>query len=65
MGGLFSQEYMVAPWSWAKVVDMLKHLWIPVIVLALGGTAGSIRTTRANVLDELHKPYVRRRAPRA
>jgi peptide/nickel transport system permease protein len=58
VGGLFSDEYIMAPWSWAKVVDMLKHLWIPVIVIAFGSTAGSIRTTRANVLDELNKPYV-------
>lgn len=58
VGGLFSPEYMVEPWSWAKFVDLLKHLWIPVLVIALGSTAGSIRTTRANVLDELNKPYV-------
>jgi peptide/nickel transport system permease protein len=58
VGGLFSQEYMVAPWSLAKFVDLLKHIWIPVLVIALGSTAGSIRTTRANVLDELNKPYV-------
>ena len=58
VGGLFSNEYMVAPWSWDKVVDMLKHLWIPVLILALNGTAGGLRTTRANVLDELNKPYV-------
>jgi peptide/nickel transport system permease protein len=58
VGGLFSQEFMTAPWSWAKLVDLLKHLWIPVVVIALGSTAGSIRTTRANVLDELSKPYV-------
>ncbi len=58
VGGLFSQEYMVEPWSWARVVDLFKHLWIPVIVIAVGSTAGSIRTTRANVLDELNKPYV-------
>lgn len=58
VGGLFSQEYLVAPWSWLKFVDLLKHLWIPVIIIALGSTAGSIRTTRANVLDELNKPYV-------
>jgi peptide/nickel transport system permease protein len=58
VGGLFSEEYILAPWSWAKVVDMLKHLWIPVVVIAFESTAGSIRTTRANVLDELHKPYV-------
>ncbi|MDI7276299.1 MAG: ABC transporter permease [Anaerolineae bacterium] len=58
VGGLFSQEYLVAPWTWAKVVDMLKHLWIPVLIIAVGSTAGSIRTTRANLLDELNKPYV-------
>ena len=58
VGGLFSEEFVVAPWSWAKVVDMFKHLWIPVLILTIGGTAGGIRTTRANLLDELNKPYV-------
>jgi peptide/nickel transport system permease protein len=59
IGGLFSTEYQEAPWSWAKVVDLLKHLWIPAIILGTGGTAGLIRTIRANLLDELHKPYVK------
>jgi len=58
VGGLFSAEFISAPWSWPKVVDMLKHLWIPVLIIALNGTAGGIRTTRANLLDELNKPYV-------
>jgi peptide/nickel transport system permease protein len=58
VGGLFSQNFVMAPWSWAKVVDMLKHIWIPVLILALNGTAGGLRTTRANLLDELNKPYV-------
>lgn len=58
VGGLFSEQYILEPWSWAKFVDMLKHLWIPVVVIAFESTAGSIRTTRANVLDELNKPYV-------
>jgi len=58
VGGLFSSEFLLAPWSVAKVVDMLKHLWIPVLIIALESTAGSIRTTRANLLDELNKPYV-------
>ena len=58
VGGLFSEEYINAPWSWAKVGDMLTHLWIPVIIIAIGGTAAGIRTTRANLLDELNKPYV-------
>ena len=56
--GLFSDEYLLEPWSWAKFVDMMKHIWIPVVILALNSTAGSIRTTRANLLDELNKPYV-------
>jgi peptide/nickel transport system permease protein len=58
VGGLFSEQYMNAAWSWDKVVDLLKHLWIPVFILALNGTAGGLRTTRANLLDELNKPYV-------
>ena len=58
MGGLFSAQFADAPWSWAKVVDMLKHLWLPMIVLGVGGTAGLIRIMRANLLDELRKPYV-------
>ena len=59
IGGLFSTEYQNAPWTWAKVGDLLKHLWIPAIILGTGGTAGLIRTVRANLLDELHKPYVK------
>jgi peptide/nickel transport system permease protein len=58
IGGLFSEEFRRAPWSGAKFVDLLKHLWVPLVVLGTGGTAGLIRITRANVLDELHKPYV-------
>ncbi len=58
LAGLFSDEYLEAPWSWGKVLDMLKHLWLPMLVLGLGGTAGLIRRTRANLLDELRKPYV-------
>ena len=58
VGGLFSEEFIQEPWSLAKIWDLLKHLWIPVLILALNGTAGSIRLTRANLLDELNKPYV-------
>ena len=58
VGGLFSPQFITAPWSWAKVVDMLKHIWQPMVILAVGSTAGGIRTTRANLLDELNKPYV-------
>ena len=59
VGGLFSQEYVDAPWSWAKVQDMLGHLWIPVVILGTAGTASLIRIMRANLLDELRKPYVK------
>lgn len=58
VGGLFSPEFLNAPWSLAKVWDMLKHLWIPMIVIGTSGTARLIRIMRANLLDELHKPYV-------
>jgi peptide/nickel transport system permease protein len=58
VSGLFSPEYQQAPWSWGKVVDLLAHLWIPVIILGLSSTASLIRIMRANLLDELHKPYV-------
>lgn len=58
VGGLFSQQYLSAPWSWDKVVDLLKHLWIPGLIVAIENTAGELRTTRANLLDELSKPYV-------
>ncbi len=58
VGGLFSREFQTEPWSWAKFVDMLKHLWVPLIILGVGGTAGLIRVMRANLLDELRKPYV-------
>lgn len=58
VGGLFSPEYEEAPWSVGKVRDLLSHLWIPMVVLGIGGTAGLIRIMRANLLDELHKPYV-------
>jgi len=58
VGGLFSPQFITAPWSWAKVVDMLKHIWQPMVILAVGSTAGGIPTTRANLLDELNKPYV-------
>jgi peptide/nickel transport system permease protein len=58
VGGLFSPALQEAPWSWAKVLDMLAHLWIPVIVIGTAGTAAMIRRLRANLLDELRKPYV-------
>src|SRR5258708_687120 len=58
VGGLFSAENQLAPWSWAKLVDLLKHLPLPAAVLAVGGTAQLIRIMRANLLDELRKPYV-------
>ena len=58
VGGLFSEQYEKAPWSIGKTLDLLQHLWIPVIILAVSGTASLIRVMRANMLDEIHKPYV-------
>lgn len=58
VGGLFSAEYQNAPWSVGKAVDLLKHLWLPAIILGLAGTAQLIRIMRNNLLDELEKPYV-------
>ncbi|MBX2999704.1 MAG: ABC transporter permease [Caldilineaceae bacterium] len=58
VSGLFSEQYMLAPWSWAKFMDMLQRIWVPMLIVALSSTAGNIRITRANLLDELNKPYV-------
>lgn len=58
VGGLFSPEYAEAAWSWGKFKDLLAHLWIPVIVIGTAGTASLIRILRANLTDELNKPYV-------
>ena len=57
-GGLFSAEFENAAWSWARFVDLLAHLWVPVVVLGTAGTAFQIRTMRATLLDELNKLYV-------
>jgi peptide/nickel transport system permease protein len=58
VGGLFSPEYRDAPWDWGKFLDLLGHIWIPLLVIATNGTASLIRILRANLLDELNKPYV-------
>jgi peptide/nickel transport system permease protein len=58
VGGLFSAEYQLEPWSIDKVLDLLRHLPLPAIVLGLAGTAQLIRIMRANLLDEIRKPYV-------
>lgn len=58
MLGLFSPAMQNAPWSWAKVVDMLKHCIIPILVIGLNNTCGLIRTMRSQMLDELNKNYV-------
>ena len=57
-GGLFSSEYQGAAWSLAKFGDLLKHIWIPVVIIGTSGTAGLIRVMRGNLLDELRKQYV-------
>jgi peptide/nickel transport system permease protein len=58
VGGFYSPEFADAAWSWAKFLDLLAHLWIPVVIIGASGTAALIRVLRANLADELHKPYV-------
>jgi peptide/nickel transport system permease protein len=57
-GGLFSPEFIDAPWSFERVLDLLGNLWIPLLIIGTSGTAGLMRILRANLLDELNKPYV-------
>ncbi len=57
IGGLVDPAYLNKPMSWDKLVSVLEHLWIPVIIIGAGGTAGMIRALRANLLEELQKQY--------
>lgn len=57
-GGLFSPNMVDAPWSWAKFVDLLAHLWVPVVVLGTAGMAGTMRVMRGQLLDQLNQTYV-------
>jgi ABC-type dipeptide/oligopeptide/nickel transport system permease component len=57
--GLFSSRFGAQPeWDLTKFIDLLKHIWLPIVVIGVGGTAGMIRVMRGNLLDELRKPYV-------
>ena len=58
IGGLFTNEYATAPWSWGKFVDFFQHIWIALIVLSVGATAGLTRVMRANLLDVLNMQYI-------
>ena len=58
ISNLFSPEYVFAPWSLAKFVDLLKHMWIVVVIVGASGTAGTIRVMRARMLDTLSEPYM-------
>lgn len=58
VGGLFSPDFVDAPWSIAKFLDLLAHLWIPTVIIGTASTASLIRVMRANLLDELNRPYV-------
>lgn len=56
--GLFSPQYVDAPWSWEKLVDLLRNMWVPALLAAITGIGALTQTMRANLLDELNKPYV-------
>lgn len=58
IGGLFSTDMAMEPWGWPKIWDMIKHLPIPAIIIGMAGMAEVVRIMRANLLDELRKPYV-------
>jgi peptide/nickel transport system permease protein len=58
VGGLMDPQYLEKPWSMAKFLSVLEHIWIPVIIIGTSATAGMIRRLRANLLDELEKQYV-------
>lgn len=58
VGGLVSPEYLDQPWTWAKFGNLLQHIWMPVFVVGTSGAAALIRIMRANLLDELYRPYV-------
>lgn len=58
VGGLFSQEFVFAPWSIAKFVDFLKHLWLPVVIVGFAGTARNMRVMRGNLLNVLGQQYI-------
>ncbi|HXL02575.1 MAG TPA: ABC transporter permease [Candidatus Atribacteria bacterium] len=57
-GGLFSQRYILAPWGWGKFLDLLSHIWIPIVIVGFAGTARNMRVMRGNLLDVLNLPYV-------
>ncbi len=57
-GGVFSSEYAQEPWSVAKFIDFLKHIWMPIVILGFESIGGGVRTIRANVLDQLRMPFV-------
>ena len=56
--GLMSMDYIGQPWNWEKIVDVLKHVWFPIVIMSLNGVGGLMRTMRNNLLDELGKQYV-------
>ncbi|WP_017590224.1 ABC transporter permease [Nocardiopsis ganjiahuensis] len=58
VGGVFSPEYADAAWNLGKLLDAMSNLWVPVVIIATAGTAALVRVLRANLLDELRKPYV-------
>ena len=58
LGGLYGPEFIGQPWDWPKIMEVLKRIWVPMVIIGTAGTAGMIRTMRANLLDELPQPYV-------
>ena len=58
VGGLFSPDMVMQPWSWLKFLDLLSHIWLPILITGVAGTARTLRVMRANMLDILNQPYI-------
>lgn len=58
-GGMYSEKYVNSPMSFGKLIDLLKHMWMPYLIIAITGTAGLFKVFRANLIDEITKPYMK------
>lgn len=58
VSSFYSPEYVIAPWSWGKFMDLLKHIWPIIAIAGLGGVARNMRVMRGNLLDVMNEQYV-------
>ncbi|MEA3239052.1 MAG: ABC transporter permease [Candidatus Bipolaricaulota bacterium] len=58
VGGLFDNRFIGAPWSLAKLANLLWHIWPAWLVIGTSGMAGLLRYMRGSLLDTLSLQYV-------